>query len=293
MPSDLYRRGLVLTVVGVLALVPDATLVRAIEADTLTTIMWRNGLIAVTVTAVLVARSGTRVVAMLRRTGAPGLVSALLWGATTSLFVASVDATSIGNTVLVLAVSPLWAALLSRWFVGEPIAARTWIALPFAVAGVALAFRSSMGGGDLGGDLLALAASVCLAANLTLLRRYSAVDFVPAAALGAWIVFAASAVLGGSFRLAAADVAPTIALGVVFLPVSMVLITTGARWVPSPEVALIMLLETVFSPVLAAILVDEPLTGWTLAGGLVVIATLVAHTLAGQERLGRRPVPAH
>lgn len=291
--TDTHRWGLLLTVSGVLALVPDGTLVRAIEADTITTVMWRNGLIAVTVTIVLIIRNGFSPIRLVRRTGRAGLLSALLWGSTTSLFVASIDATSVGNTVLILAVSPLWAAIFSRWFIGEPVARRTLVALPFAVAGVALAFQSSIGTGDTTGDFFALAASLALAGNLTVLRRNSDVDFVPAAALGAWLVFVVTALLGGSFTLSPDDVAPTVALGIVFLPASMILITTGARYVPSPEAALILLLETVLSPILAAVAVDEPLTGWTLAGGVVVVATLAAHTVAGRAAIRRRTVPIH
>ena len=288
-----HRRGLALTVAGVLALVPDATLVRAIEADTITTSMWRSGLIAVTVTGVLVIRHGRRLPGRLRRTGRAGMVSAVLWGTTTSLFVAAVDHTSVGNSVLIIAVSPLWAALFSRLLVDEPVPRRTWVAVPFALAGVALAFGSSLGGGGLRGDLFALGASLALAANLTLLRRNSAVDFVPAAATGAWFTFLTFALLGGSFRLAPSDLAPTLALGVVLLPASMMLITTGARFLPSPETALLLLLETVLSPVLAALAVDEPLAAWTVAGGAVVVVTLAAHTVAASGRARRPTIPLH
>lgn len=292
MELDDHTRGLVLTVAGVLALVPDATLIRAIEADTITTAMWRNALIAVTVTTALALRYGRRLPSLIRRTGRAGILSAILWATSTSLFVAAVDYTTVGNTVLIVAVSPMWAALFSR-LLGDRVARRTAIAIPFAVLGVAIAFQASIGTGRLVGDLFALGASVGVAANLTLLRRHSEVDFVPAVTTGAWLAFGTFFLLGGSFTLAPSDVAPTLALGVVFLPAAIVLITTGARYLPSPETALIILLETVLSPILAAVAVDEPIATSTVVGGVIVIVTLVAHATAGQAAARRRLAPVH
>ncbi len=275
-----HRRGLLITTIGVLCIVPDASLVRAIDASTLTTIMWRSALVGVAASAWFIVRRGRELPATLRAMGPPGIVVGLLWGIGTMLFVAAVDNTSIGNAVLILASSPIWAALLDRFVLGHPIPHRTIVAIPIALFGVGIAFGSNAGGGQLTGDLIALLASMILALNFTVLRRYQDRDLSPAPPVAFLIAGAVLFLAGVDPGLEPGDLVPVLLLGLLFIPAAMVLITTGAQLLSPPETALLLLLETILSPLLGAVVVDEPIATTTLVGGILVVATLGGHALA-------------
>ncbi|QEA11841.1 DMT family transporter [Comamonas flocculans] len=105
----------------------------------------------------------------------------------TVLMIYGVSLTSASTAGVIMASIPAWVALLSRFFLGERIAARTGLAIALAVAGIALfalgkpaapmpaelASTPSTGTRWLGGVLL-LAASCCEAAYSVIGKRLTA-----------------------------------------------------------------------------------------------------------------------
>lgn len=280
-----HRRGLLLSSLGVLVIIPDATLIRLIDAPSLTTSMWRTGLLAVGLAAFLVARYRAALPGVIRALGAWGAVSSVLSGMGAILFVVAIDRTSIANVVLILAMTPMWAALITRITVGTPVPRRTVVAMPFAFVGVAIAVGGALDGSLNSGDMYALWTSVGLAANMTIIRARSRVDMVPATALGGILGCVALAAAGTSAALTPGDLPPLLLLGLVVVPGAMGLLTAGGRYLSSPETTLLLLGETAASPVLAAIAVDEPLESAALIGGAVVLATLFVHAWLGLRTL--------
>jgi drug/metabolite transporter (DMT)-like permease len=92
----------------------------------------------------------------------------------------AVDKTTAGNTALILASSPAFAALFASLAGHEHVRPRHWAALGVSVAGVGLVIQGGSGvaGVSLLGDLLAVGAAVTWAAYSVMLRplfgRYSA-----------------------------------------------------------------------------------------------------------------------
>ena len=64
------------------------------------------------------------------------------------------------------------------------------------------------------------------------------------------------------------------------MPVAFGLIATGPRYIPAPEVALLLLLQTVLGALWVWIAVGETPHGATLVGGLLLIAVLAMHSVA-------------
>jgi drug/metabolite transporter (DMT)-like permease len=92
----------------------------------------------------------------------------------------AIDKTTAGNTALILASSPAFAALFASLAGHEHVRPRHWIALGVSVAGVGLVIQGGAGveGVSLIGDLFAVGAAVTWAAYSVMLRplfgRYSA-----------------------------------------------------------------------------------------------------------------------
>ena len=275
------QRGFLLASLGVAVILPDATLIRLIDASGFTTALWRSGLSAAALGGYLAVRHRSRLPQVLRDLGRWGLASAVLWGLGTVSFVLAVSFTAIANVLLILALGPMWALLLTRLVLRAPIPRHSLVVMPFAFGGVAVAVAGSLDAGIRSGDLIALVASLGMAANFTVIRAHSRIDMVPAVAVGSVMGFAALAVAGTPFAASAGDVAPLVLLGAVIMPGAMGLLTAGARHISSPESSLLMLGETALSPIMAAVAVGEPIetAGWI--GGAVVIVALTAHGWMG------------
>ncbi len=69
--------------------------------------------------------------------------------------------------------------------------------------------------------------------------------------------------------------------GLLVIPFSFLLISFGPRFLPAPEVALLMLLETILGPFLVWFFLGEEPGRFALLGGGIVIGMLGWHSLAG------------
>ena len=120
-----HTKGLLITTLGVLFIVPDSLFVRLIEADMITISFWRNLVSGVVAFAglLVVSRGGT--VRAVRATGWAGMIYAVCVAASGILFVFAVKLTSVANVVFIIAAMPVFAAIFSRIFLGEPIS-RVW-----------------------------------------------------------------------------------------------------------------------------------------------------------------------
>jgi len=258
-------------------LIPDATFVRLIDAPSLTNALWRSGLLAVSLTLFLILKYRFRLFVVLKQLGRWGATSSFFSGIGTILFVGAIDRTSVANVLLILALSPIWAAVLTRFVTRVPVRTHTLLAVPFAFLGVSIALSGSVEKLNSVGNLLALFCSFAMASNLTLIRANKRIDMVPAVALGGVLGFVTLSLVGTSSKLLPGDLTPTLILGVLILPSAMALLTMGGRYLPSPETALLLLGETALSPILAAIVLKESIPLQTLVGGSIVILTLFLH----------------
>jgi drug/metabolite transporter (DMT)-like permease len=165
-------------------------------------------------------------------------------------------------------------------FLNEKIARRTWVAIVICFSGILLIFSGSLHSNFLLGDLLALGATLMWGINVVILRHGKAVNMVPANLLGNLMVVPV-ALLAGAHPLdvTSHDIAFLLLLGGVVLPVSFTLITFGPRYLPAPEVSLILLIETVLGPIWVWMALGETPMATTLLAGILIVGTLVTHTL--------------
>ena len=57
------------------------------------------------------------------------------------------------------------------------------------------------------------------------------------------------------------------------------MITLGPRYLPAPEVSLILLVETILGPIWVWLALGEVPLGTTLLAGVLIVGTLFVHTL--------------
>jgi drug/metabolite transporter (DMT)-like permease len=295
MDRSTHIRGLLITGFAVLILSPDALLVRLVHCEIWTLLFWRCLLTGAMQTLFLAACYRGQFVQSFRNIGRTGLLSALVVTIGALFFVNSLKQTAAANTLIILAATPLFSSLLSWMFLREKIARRTWAAIAICFGGILLIFSGSLRSGFLFGDLLALGATLMWGSNLVILRRGKAVNMVPANLLGNLLVVPVALLAGAQpLVITTHDVIVLMLLGGVVLPVSFTLITFGPRYLPAPEVSLILLIETILGPIWVWMVIGEAPLATTLIAGLLIVGTLITHTLLAlkAQKTGISPAPS-
>jgi len=249
---------------------------------------WRSFFAALFVAGyLLVSRNGGGLRAVVAG-GWPGLISGLCWATMFSAFMLALTLTTTANTLVVLSIGPLVAALLARIVLGARISPRTWVAILAATVGIGWMFAREatvLGGSHLAGMLIAFAVPLAAAINLvTLQRARRRVDFIPAVFLGGAISALATLPLALPFQSAARDIGLLALLGFFQLGLPCMFLVIVARRLPAHEVALLALLEVVFGTLWAWLGADETPSDATLAGGVIVLIALALNELAATRR---------
>lgn len=275
-----HLRGILLTTAGVVILSPDAILIRFLKADTLTVIFWRGIVFAIGIVILMLLLYRKDTVKQFIKVGKSGLLIGFVFGLSTLCFTYAIQNTSISNTLVIYSTSPMFAALFSWVFLKEKIKLITWVAM-FIITGAIMAIMSnSLGSTGFLGDIGALGTSIFSAISFTITRRYKEVNMIPAMAISGLVVVIIVIpfiTITGTTLLLLPSVIPYLILGGITVTIAFALITLGPRYMPAPEVALILPLETVLGSYLGWIFLKEEPTILTIFGGIVVIATLCIH----------------
>ncbi len=272
-----HARGLIIATLAVLLISFDALMVRLVGAPHWDIVFWRGWLIFLTFAVwMLVSGQRLRLPASRRDRWLIGLSVFLLSGNTT-LFVLSVAHTSAANTVVILASSPFFAALFSWFFLRERVPLRTWLAIAAAVAGVVVVFGGGLQLGTWLGDFFALVLAITVGAHLTILRRFPDVPRLPLVCFSGAIAGAMAIPFADPFALAPSSYGVLAIMGCVQMPLATLMLSVATRYLPSPEVSLFLLLETVLAPIWVWWALGEQVPMLTLVGGVVILLTVAIH----------------
>ncbi|PYS77208.1 MAG: hypothetical protein DMF66_10635 [Acidobacteria bacterium] len=155
------------------------------------------------------------------------------------------------------------------------------------VAGMSLFFVGQLRPQDLEGNLTALASGVCFAFFLLLLRHQRAgrVNRASSVIYGNVIIclLTAPAFARVAGALAWRDVLIVTYLGVVQIGLAYTLFTLGiARGVRSLDAGVVGYIEPMLNPVWVFLFLGERPSKWAVVGGCIIIAAVLAHTIAIQ-----------
>ena len=271
------ERGIALSFLGGLLLSFDVPLLKLSGADTWTIIYVRGTMLFIAMFLFWLFTNRLRDNKTRFINGKTGYVIAVLAGVANIMFVASISLTSVANVVFILAFNPMFAGLLGWFFLKERLQAATWTAIGCSLAGVLLIVADGLQLGTWRGDLLALGVAVIMAASLTIIRHSGTNQSLSAGAghLMSAVIVAPFAVPGS---LTAAGWGWMAINGFLVAPAATALLMIGPRYVAAAVVAMFFLLETVLTPIwMWAIFAEAPST-LSLAGGAIVIASLIGHS---------------
>jgi len=275
-----HLKGILITTLGVIILSPDALLIRLLNTDTWTAVLWRGLAFSTGILILMLLMYRRDVIQVFRNIGKAGMVIGVIFGISSFFFTASVQNTSIANTLVIISTSPLFAALFSWLYLKEKVPLRTWLAMLVIFTAIAMIMWNSAGTSSIWGDLAALGTAVFMAISFTFTRKHKDTNMVPAMFISGLVSASLAALIikqtSNSFYLSDAAI-PYLIMGGIVVTLAFALITLGPRYIPAPEVSLIMPLETVLGSYLGWIFINEKPSSLTIIGGFIVILTLMIH----------------
>jgi drug/metabolite transporter (DMT)-like permease len=227
------------------------------------------------ISIVLMIQRGRQWLRPIVSAGWVGWLSGAMWAVMFTCFMLALTHTSVANVLVVMAASPLLAALLGKLMLKEVIGLRTWCAIVVAGAGMIWMTREGLSGDGLIGMAIAAAVPVASAVNLVVLKKAgAALDLGPAVLLGALLCALVTLPLAWPLSTSGHDLMVLGLLGMFQLALPCMLLVAIAKHLAPQEIALLCLLEVVLGPLFAWIGVGERPSGSTLQGGALVLVAL-------------------
>ncbi len=269
----------------------DSYFIREADFDswTIAFVFGASSTVALSAFYAVTAREPHRV-ALRRAPGALVLVAALA-SVSQIAFTAAVNNTRVSNVVVIVASTPIFAAVLAWLILRERTERRVLVAIAATSVGILVVVSGSFGAPTLDGDLLALLAIVAFSLSVVVWRRHPELNRPLALAASS----ATMALITAPF--ASIGDAPTRVfvaaglMGLVFNPIGRVSYTSAPRYAPAAEVALFTPVETIAATAWAWIFFAERPTIETVIGGVIVIAGVLYGTLGRGSRVPASGTP--
>jgi len=280
-------KGISTVVAGVILISFDALLVRLAAVDGWNVSFWRGLFMVLAFLILSHFMSSYRIRSSDNRILGVWLAAMMMAGSSLCLVLAF-TLTRIANAVVILSAAPLFAALISRIFLGERCSYRTWLAIIVCIAGVFWVMSGSLGTGTLLGDGLAVLSALFIGAYFTVFRRYPEMSRPAVIMRGGMLLCLVALPFATPLSLPHSSYAWLMLAGLVQMPVALLLITSATRFLPAAEVSLFLLLETCLAPIWVWLALGESPPSTTLSGGILIVTTLFLHTLLGMYNRTRK-----
>jgi drug/metabolite transporter (DMT)-like permease len=216
------------------------------------------------------------------------------------LYFVAIRETGVAIATFVFFMQPVWVALLAPRLLGSATERFVYVAIGLALGGLVILLVPAALGDSVHVSVLGLAAGlasgVCYAgfALVTkgLTRRLESIAMVLTECVLDTLFLLPLAlwqVLGTGYNLTSRDLLVALILGLLVTAVGYTLWMEGMRWVPVQRSAVLGFLTPVAAPIFALALLGQPITGWTVAGGALILAAGILVVLLDQYGLESEP----
>ncbi|AGI72516.1 putative DUF6 family transmembrane protein [Octadecabacter arcticus 238] len=237
---------------------------------------------------VIRVRSGESPIVQIHRIGFPSVIAGLSLVAAYSGGIYSIQNTSVANAMLLFATAPFMAAVLGWIILGERVRVATWVAIAFAIGGIAIMVADKSGSVVLKGSLAALGSAFGFAVFTVALRWGRTGEMLPSVFLSglfaAVITFGICQLSGLTVAVSLHDGAISMGMGVFQVGAGLILYTLGSRSLPAAELALLSLAEVLLGPLWVWLFLGETASLNTLIGGAVLLAAIAGNAASGKRR---------
>lgn len=251
------------------------------EADGWQILAYRGAALGLAIFIWCGIKYGRRLPAVMMLMGRAGLLAALAIAFGAICYVFAILNTTVANTVVILSLAPLAAALLAWLVLREPVSRSTLGYLIVAVIGVVVMFADGLTTGGTLGMIIALGAVACFAIFIVSLRAGKDVDMIPAIGVSGLVTLAIAAVMAPGLAVSARDATIGIGLGVVQLAAGYVCLAVAARHIPAALVSVLVLCEVPLATLWVWWGAGEAPSLWASVGALIALIAVGAQAARG------------
>lgn len=267
--------------------------IRMIEqANVWQILFYRSIALACFLFCIITLRSGFRPLAAIRSAGIAGAIGGVGLVFAFSGGIYAIQTTTVANAMFLFAAAPFLAAVAGWVILREQVRHATWVAMLFAIIGIAIMVINGFAAGKLVGNLSALLSASGFAVFTVALRWGKLEDMLPAVFLAGTFAIITGALVcefnGYGFALPRNDLVISLSMGVFQVGMGLVIYTIGSRVVPAAELALLSMTEVLLGPLWVWIFIGETVSFYTLLGGAVLMLAIAGNALSG---LRRKPIP--
>jgi drug/metabolite transporter (DMT)-like permease len=280
-------RGWALAAAGMLLVSTDSYFVRLADTDPWTVALVVSAFSLLVQLTLQRCIEGGRPVERFRAFPKGLLAVAVLSACSQLLFIGALTHTEVANVVVIVAASPVLAAVIGQLFFRERTDRRVWIAILITLIGVVVVVSASIGSPNLTGDLLAVGAITAFATNMNIWRRFPQQSRFVGLAMAAAVTIAISVPFAEPFQQESRVYLACAGMGVLFNPLGRLCHSSAPRHAPAAEVALFTPVETVAASAWAWLFFSEQPPVQTFMGAAVILVGLAFGTLARQEASSR------
>ncbi len=278
--KKIYVKGLTFAVVGTIVVSFDALLIRLSGTSGIVAVFYRALFIFISISIIFFTARKKSAFSILTSGGKPMIISGLMWGLSGLGFTLGVQTAGAANTLVLVALTPLFAAAFSWGFYKIIPSVSTILATCVCIFGIWFMYREGFGDLDPKGLLFALMAPFFFGSNLSFLRNHRELDRLPPIMIGgATGTLIALFLSKGNLGMSLASILPLMLLGLVVIPFAQIMISTGTRYISAPETALVNSSETVLGIFYVWLFLGEKPNLDFIIGASIVVLAITANSL--------------
>lgn len=262
------------------------------EANVWQILFYRSIALATFLFCIITFRSGYKPFTAIRSAGIAGVIGGvgLVFAFAGGIY--AIQTTTVANAMFLFAAAPFLAAIFGWVILRESVRKATWVAMVFAMVGIAIMVINGFAAGRMVGNLSALLSALGFAVFTIALRWGKLEDMLPAVFLAGIFAIITSAIVcefgGYGFALPRNDIAIALSMGYMQVGLGLVIYTIGSQVVPAAELTLLSMTEVLLGPLWVWIFMGEIASFYTMFGGVVLMLAIAGNALSG---LRRKPVP--
>ena len=195
--------------------------------------------------------------------------------------------TSIASTLFLLSISPIFAGLISWFWIGEKPKNIVWFSMLIALFGVLLMMGDGLNNSKTFGNFLALSSAIFFALMLVQARKSKKTDVLGGTFLGAVFSFALgiiiTLILKNDLIISKYDILLSIFMGLFTIGIGIALVTWATPYLPAAEISILVLIESILGPIWVWIFLNETISVFELIGGLTVLSAVILMIYVNQK----------
>lgn len=282
--NNAHMQGVILIVASTVFFALAGIFTKTATTDPWTIASWRGFVGSIAIAAYVWWR-GRSTGGVRLHLGWRGWALAIVGALSSIAFIASFKYTYVANVAIIYATVPFMAAPMEWLALGHRPRLQTLLVALASLAGVTVMVQGGFASGHVFGDMMAVAMTFGCAVYLVMVRAFTDVPVVWAAAVAAFMLFIAGWFIADPLDVSVSDAIVMSAFGLSFAAAS-ILWTEGARLIPAAEAGLLGAAEVPLAILFAWLILSEFPPAASIAGGAIVLVALFVHT--GRDALKQR-----